>query len=148
MLRLQRRSALDDPGAYIEACQAHVGSAETAMSERPLIGRTVLLVEDEPLISLDVETRLQDAGARVFTASRLDHALSLASHGEFSAAVLDFDLGNADSTIVCWKLFDRKVPFLFHTGQPYSAFRQWPSAPVVLKTATEDVVATLCRLLG
>jgi hypothetical protein len=38
----------------------------------------------------------------VFAASRLDKALDLAGHPHISAGVLDFDLGNADSTAVCW----------------------------------------------
>src|SRR5262249_3272931 len=38
----------------------------------------VAFFEDEPLISLDVTTRLQDAGARVVAASRLEKALGLA----------------------------------------------------------------------
>jgi hypothetical protein len=35
--------------------------------------------------------------------------------------VLDFDLGEADSTQVCWKLASRQIPF-FHSGRLYSAF--------------------------
>jgi hypothetical protein len=68
------------------------------------------------LICLDTMSRLQAAGAKVFAASHLDKALGLAGHPDISAGVLDFDLGNADSTLICWKLVDRRIPFIFHTG--------------------------------
>jgi response regulator RpfG family c-di-GMP phosphodiesterase len=115
--------------------------------ETNLAGRSLLVVEDEPLLCLDITRRLQDAGATVLAASRLEKALSLAEHPDISAGVLDFDLGNADTSAVCWKLIDRRVPFLFHTGRIYSAFRQWPSAPVILKPSTRLIptVAGLFR---
>jgi DNA-binding response OmpR family regulator len=111
-----------------------------------LAGRSILLVEDEPLVCLDTMKRLEAAGAKVFAASHLDKALGLADHPDISAGVLDFDLGNADSTLICWRLFDRRIPFLFHTGRVYSAFRQWPTAPVILKPATRGLIATVAGL--
>jgi CheY-like chemotaxis protein len=111
-----------------------------------LTGRSILVLEDEALVRLDVTGRLQDAGATVFAASRLDKALDLAGHPHLSAGVLDFDLGNADSTAVCWKLLDRRVPFVFHTGRIYTAFRQWPFAPVILKPSTHGLITTIVGL--
>jgi CheY-like chemotaxis protein len=111
-----------------------------------LIGRSILVVEDEPLLCYDMVERLQGAGATVFATSHLDRALGLAGHPDLSAGVLDFDLGKADSTAICWKLLDRGIPFVFHTGQVYSAFRQWPRAPVILKPATQGLIATIAGL--
>jgi CheY-like chemotaxis protein len=111
-----------------------------------LAGRCILVVEDEPLISLDIATRLQHAGARVLAASHLEKALELAECRDLAAGVLDFDLGKADSTPVCWKLVDRQIPFVFHSGRMYSAFQQWPSAPVVLKPATESLIGAVAGL--
>jgi hypothetical protein len=65
---------------------------------------------------------------------------------ELSAGVLDFDLGEADSTAVCWKLCDRRIPFVLHSGRFYSAFKQWPSAPVVFKPAGKGLIATVAGL--
>jgi DNA-binding response OmpR family regulator len=78
-----------------------------------LAGRSILVVEDEPLVCLDLTERLQRARATVFAASHLDKALGLADHPHLSAGVLNFDLGKADSTAVCWKLVDRRSPFVF-----------------------------------
>ena len=112
-----------------------------------LAGRRILVVEDEPLISLDITARLQDAGASVVSASHLEKALELAEYPNLAAGVLDFDLGNVDSTPVCWKLVDRRIPFIFHSGRMHSAFQQWPSAPVVLKPATQSLVGAVAVLL-
>jgi CheY-like chemotaxis protein len=111
-----------------------------------LSGRSILLVEDEPLVRLDITSRLEAEGATVYGASQLDKALGLADQPDLSAGVLDFDLGSADSTSVCWKLVSRRIPFVFHTGRIYSAFRQWPTAPVVLKPASSGLITTLTGL--
>ena len=111
-----------------------------------LADRCILLVEDEPLVSLDITARLRDAGARVLAASHLEKALELAECPVVAAGVLDFDLGKEDSTLVCWKLVDRGIPFVFHSGRMYSAFRQWPSAPVILKPTTQSLIGAVAGL--
>src|SRR5262249_23905999 len=95
-----------------------------------LAGRFILVVEDEPLVCLDLTERLERVGAMVFAASHLDKALSLADHPDLSAGVLDFDLGNADSTAVCWKLVDPHIPFLFHPRPAYPPFPPCPPTPL------------------
>jgi CheY-like chemotaxis protein len=114
--------------------------------ERLLSGRCTLIVEDEPLIRIDIERRLEAAGARVLATSRLDRALRFADHPDLSAGVLDFDLGTADTTPVCCHLTDRRIPFVLHSGSLHSAFRQWPSAPVVLKPETHGLIAAVAAL--
>ncbi len=112
-----------------------------------LMGQSILVVEDEALVRLEITGRLQDAGAVVVAASRLDKALQLAADPDISAGVLDFDLGSADSTAVCWKLVDRRIPFVFHTGRLYTAFRQWPTAPVILKPDSHRLVSAIVGLI-
>jgi CheY-like chemotaxis protein len=108
-----------------------------------LAGRSILVVEDEALVCLDLKRRLQDAGATVLAASHLAKALDLAETPHLSAGVLDFDLGNADTSAVCWRLVDRRIPFVSHSGRVYSAFRQWPSAPVILKPSGHGLIAAV-----
>lgn len=111
-----------------------------------LAGRSILVVEDDPLVRLDVTSRLEAEGATVYGASQLEKALGLADRPDLSAGVLDFDLGSTNSSSVCWKLVSRRVPFVFYTGRIYSAFRQWPTIPVVLKPASSGLIATLAGL--
>ena len=116
------------------------------MDDTVLSAKSILVVEDEPLLCLDIARRLEDAGAKVFAASNLQKALRLVEASPLSAGVLDFDLGNDDSGAVCWKLLARRIPFIFYTGRVYSAFKQWPSAPVVLKPGSEDLIHAVAAL--
>jgi DNA-binding NarL/FixJ family response regulator len=59
-----------------------------------LSGRTILVVEDEPLIALDLKTALEDAGAKVIQAADAASALPLAERRDLSAAIVDFWLGS------------------------------------------------------
>jgi len=80
--------------------------------ERPLVGCLILIVEDEPLVALDVAHGLEAAGARVLAARTLADALIKASDPELSAAVLDHGLSDGDTSQVCEKLKERDIPFV------------------------------------
>lgn len=111
------------------------------MSNQALFGRSILLVEDEPVIALQLESQFNAAGARVYSAGRLRDALYMAEHPALSAAVLDYRLGGDTSTAVCRRLTDLGVPFMFYTGfSDVAAFSHWPDAPVVSKPVDGRVV--------
>ena len=100
----------------------------------PLAGRAILVIEDEPVIALQLETQLNAVGARVYSAGRLRDALHMAEHPALAAAVMDYRLGADDSGAVCRRLVELGVPFLFYTGfNDEAAFRRFPAAPVVSK---------------
>ena len=82
-----------------------------------LHGRTVLLVEDESLVSLLAEDALLDEGCEVVLAMRLAEALEAARHRQFDLAVLDVNLGGGDTSYpVAEVLLTRQVPIMFATG--------------------------------
>ena len=96
--------------------------------------KLVLLVEDEPLIALDVERDLRTAGARVIAAGYLDAALYMTEHPDLSGAVVDLRLGADSAMPICRRLADRKLPFVVHTGYAADAVeREWPSVPIIQK---------------
>jgi len=82
-------------------------------SARPLTGHSILVLEDEPLVALDVVENLQNAGADVVVAHTLADALKLAKVTEFSAALLDFRLGSDDCAEICFLLRERGISFAF-----------------------------------
>ena len=84
--------------------------------ERPLAGCSILVVEDEPLIALDVAQGLEAAGARVLVARRLADALKMADDPALTAAVLDHGLNEGDTSAVCEKLKERNIPFVLYSG--------------------------------
>jgi DNA-binding response OmpR family regulator len=112
-----------------------------------LAGRTILLVEDEPLIALDICDCLQGAGASVLSAHTLSAGLRLASHPEVSVAVVDFRLGDGDGTAICDRLKDRGVPFVLYSG--YDTIAKDCGAGIVLpKPATpEQLIGSVVRAL-
>jgi len=114
-----------------------------------LAGRSILVVEDEPIIALQLESQLNAAGARVYSAGRLREALHMAEHPALSAAVLDYRLGSENSAAVCRRLSDLGVPFVFYTGvSDADAFSRWPEAPVVAKPVEGGIlIDAVARLL-
>ena len=106
-----------------------------------LAGRAILVVEDEPVIALQLEAQLYAAGATVYSASRLREALHMAEHPALSAAILDFRLGEDSSAAVCRRLQELGIPFVFYTGYSEDdAFRRWPDVPVVSKPVDDGVL--------
>jgi DNA-binding response OmpR family regulator len=104
------------------------------MQNLPLSGAALLVVEDEPLVALDLRQNLESAGAYVFAATQLSHALQLAGHPDITAAVLDYRLADGDCTPICTLLSERGIPFVFYSG--YDDARQiWPDAAHVQKPA-------------
>jgi two-component system, chemotaxis family, sensor kinase Cph1 len=109
----------------------------------PLAGRSILVVENEPVIARAIAECLGDAGASVVTARHINDGLRIAEHRQLSVAVLDLELGDEDSTIVCRRLTERAIPFLFYSGYDAAYVRdKWPNATVVLKPAGERVLIT------
>ncbi|HWW64889.1 MAG TPA: response regulator [Sphingomonadaceae bacterium] len=79
---------------------------------------SVLIVEDEPLISMMLEDYIEELGHRVAaTAESVDEALGHVEAGGFDVAILDIHLrGGEPSWPIADRLADKGVGFLFATG--------------------------------
>lgn len=79
---------------------------------------TILILEDEPLIQMDLEYAAQDQGCAVLLASTCKEALEgLAELGSVDVAILDVSLAEGSTCIpVARELEARGVPFLLHSG--------------------------------
>ena len=87
------------------------------MSTMDLSGHFVLVVEDEPIIALDVASSFEAAGASVTIASTLGEANRLVEAKRLSLVVLDFGLNTNDGSAgLCARLDDRNIPFIVHSG--------------------------------
>ena len=119
------------------------------MHNTSLAGRSILLVEDEPLIALDLELSLRTAGAEVVTAGTIVAALERAERAEWSASIIDFSLSREDGGALCKLLNAKGVPFMFFSGRSTSEYADWPDVPVVQKpSSTENVMRVLADLLA
>jgi CheY-like chemotaxis protein len=79
-------------------------------------GHSILIVEDEVLIALDIVEAFEKAGAVVLAARSLAEARRLVEHDGLSAAILDFGLGDDDASALCLRLEERRIPFILHSG--------------------------------
>ena len=108
---------------------------------RSLHGRTILLVEDEFLILLDLQFILEGVGAEVVTATSVAEGLE-AAEGAFDVAVLDVRLPDGEVYPVAEKLAERRVPLVFHSGHAQGEHirTDFPSAVALAKPARERVL--------
>ena len=112
------------------------------MGTRLLEGRSILVVEDEPLIGLDIAQTLENAGAKTVSANTLKRALDRVEQEALSAAVLDQALSDGDSALLCARLREKGVPFLVYSGLPDRAQGPYGGAPYLSKPAPADVLVT------
>jgi DNA-binding response OmpR family regulator len=118
------------------------------MHEQPLLQLRVLVVEDEPIIALDIAQTLSQAGADIVgPAHSVGQAMRLIEDKHPEAAVLDWRLERETSESIALRLTSLGVPFLFHTssrGHPHLVF---PGVPIVDKpTRPDQLVAALKAL--
>ncbi len=87
-----------------------------------LVGKRVLVVEDEMLVAVLVEDMLADAGCIVIGPfARVPEALAAAETEPLDVALLDVNVAGQSSFIVAHALERRGVPFLFVTGYGQAA---------------------------
>ena len=116
-----------------------------------LHGLRILLVEDDPLICLDLETSLVDLGAMVTAACNVSAALEVVVGSMVDFAVLDFELGIETSEPIARAARARDVPFLYLSGysEHDARFRNWPGVLVLVKPLSATVIARgIERVLG
>jgi DNA-binding response OmpR family regulator len=88
----------------------------TRMQRPSLEGRSILIVEDEPLIVMDITQAFEATGAALTTTNTLKHALILVEHDGLSGAILDHALGDGNSSLLCRRLKERGIPFMIYSG--------------------------------
>ena len=117
---------------------------------RSLRGSLILVLEDDPLIALDLKATLEHAGMVVLgPAGRLNDAMLLAEKSLPVAAVLDVRLEIGTSLPLARWLADRNVPFLFQTSDPTLIDAAYSAAPVLRKPfRPEQLIAALAALLA
>ena len=112
-------------------------------------GRRVLIVEDNALISMELENSLEDAGYNVVgRANSVVEALSVIETTEIDIAVLDVDLGGEQSFPIADALTAKGVPYTFATGFESLTEEKGYTAPVLTKPVNDATLRrTFDRLL-
>ena len=86
------------------------------MGTTNLDGRTILIIEDEPLIAIDIADAFERVGATVAVAHSLAEARTLEEGVIICAAIIDFGLRDGDANDLCLRLQQKGVPFVLHSG--------------------------------
>jgi light-regulated signal transduction histidine kinase (bacteriophytochrome) len=137
--------------AGLSAVETERGAAAAILDDAmPLIGATVLLVEDNMIIALDCAETLKSLGATsVTTAASVDEALAAIEAQDFHFALLDFNLGTETSAGIAELLETLAIPFAFATGYDGQLQdRGHANAPVVGKPYGRKQLAPLLVRLG
>lgn len=119
---------------------------------QPLTGRRVLVVEDESLVAMLLETILEDMGCiPVGPAGTVEEGLAMvADPAPLDGALLDVNVAGRQVFPVAGALKARGVPFVFSTGYGESGLPdEWRGHPTVQKPFTEATIRNaLMRAMG
>jgi DNA-binding response OmpR family regulator len=109
----------------------------------------ILIIEDEPVIALDLQDLLEDAGFDVVgVAGRIEQALHVIDTTSIDAAVVDANLGGVSSSPAAAALAAKQVPFIVLSGYslkqqeaafPKALFIQKPCRPAQLINALKAI---------
>jgi PAS domain S-box-containing protein len=123
---LQGPFELVQPGATVlpfggSTHKATLASAKSKSGNGPEPCR-ILVVEDEALVALQLQTDLEQHGCHVIGPARsLKHGLLLAAQERLDAAFVDISLGRDTSAAIADQLLAREIPFVFATGYSETA---------------------------
>jgi two-component sensor histidine kinase len=115
-----------------------------------LSGFRFLVVEDEPLVSLDLVAGLEGAGAEVVgPAGTLEEALQLVATTSIEAALLDGNLHGKPVDEIAAALARRNVPFVFVTGYDAQSLpRAYAKTAILAKPfSPEQLLEVAIRLI-
>lgn len=141
------KSAAEDGSLF-----ASLSAQMTEIADRRGLG-LIIVIEDEPLIAMDLEQTLQNAGFRVETFVSCADAMTWLANYSPTAAVLDIRLRDGSCADVAKLLEDRGIPFLVSSGSekadvdPIFFRGEWMSKPcdpdALVKAATTAVERSL-----
>lgn len=130
-------------GAAAEESTAEDGQGEVtaqASGLGALSGRRFLVVEDEPLVAVELATLLEDAGAEVAgPVGAIEQALEMIERTVLDGALLDGNLRGKPVDEIAAALARRAIPFLFVSGYDREGLpRAFRSVRILSKPFTDQ----------
>jgi PAS domain S-box-containing protein len=116
-----------------------------------LAGKRILLIEDEPLVAMDLEELIRTAGCRIAaTAATVAAAMHAVETTPCDAALLDANLGGESVDEIAAALVRKGIPFAFASGHGAEALPPaFRDAPILGKPfEPEQVLAVLAALVA
>lgn len=124
-----------------------MGKATSGAARR---AKRILVIEDEPLISMELEQLLISTGFTVVgPVGTVSKALEAVAIESFDAALLDANLGGQPVDEIAAALTQKNVPFAFATGHDRDGLpRRYAAAPILRKPFNPaEVIATVSEIL-
>jgi signal transduction histidine kinase/CheY-like chemotaxis protein len=116
-LPLREHKPSKSSAAEFVSHDTHDAAASAEKDTARLAGKSLLVVEDEPLVMLEIVATLESAGAAaVESAGTTKDALAIIGSKSLDAALLDANLRGAPVDEIAAVLTARNVPFVFVTG--------------------------------
>ena len=111
-----------------------------------------LILEDEPLIAMDLKFAFEDAGASATTTTTCDEAIAEIEQGQIVGAVLDVNLGRGETCEdAARERPAQKIPFVLHTGDlnRVGEFLRSLGAPILSKPrSSEEVIRHIMKMVS
>jgi DNA-binding response OmpR family regulator len=114
----------------------------------PLCGCLILVVEDEPIIALDIADAFEQVGAKAVTSFSLSEALGLVETDLWSAAVVDHRLRDGESSPLCERLTECDIPFVVYSGSADLGGACAEGEQVIKPANTGSLVQKIVSLIG
>jgi CheY-like chemotaxis protein len=110
--------------------------------------KLVLIVEDEPLIAMAMESLIEDAGMTPVSVYTIEDAMALLATSDVRVAILDYAIHGESSEGVAKTLRERRIPFVLCSGSDLpDALEAFSGAPCLSKPfrdeELQDVVMSL-----
>ncbi|MEP9359973.1 response regulator [Sphingomonas sp. KR3-1] len=108
-----------------------------------LNGLPILIVEDEPLIAMNLASAVAELDGKIVgPVDTVAAAFELLASETIAAAILDANLLDRDVTPLATSLAERSVPFVIFTGTglPPALAATHPDLPVIIKPARSTAV--------
>lgn len=113
--------------------------------------KTILIVEDDPFIAMDLEDTFTDHDYRVIgPCADVDTGLRLLKDERPDVAMLDYNLGRETSILLAQTLHEQRVPYVFLSGQVqhFVTGHGLPQRPVIAKPfVPEQLVGLIGNLI-
>lgn len=142
-----QREVPDTPVVPSEAPREH---KQPIVEDQTFSGQRIMVVEDDPIIGLDIAETLKSRGAQVIGPCTTVASALKAIRDKPDAVLLDVNLGQETTDAVAAQLADLSIPFLVLSGQLDSSDMGEPfrDASIMSKPFRErDLISALYRLV-
>jgi DNA-binding response OmpR family regulator len=122
----------------------------TASEERGILaGARILVVEDEFVIAMQIQSLLEEEGAYVVGPYHtLSEALKHIDGNDITAASLDLNLGRETAGPLASLLQQRHIPFVFYSVQTNdTALDKWRHVRLIQKPAASALIDAMAALV-